>query len=417
MTLFELFLPLQNESRVANKYWGGVYRIVSQILFHEDLGVLHVRLQQIKELAEQVKEISETLSEGHAPWPDRLPVPSHMYQAFISIIIFMTGFQPKNDLQQSFHRYIKDCSNKLNRGMKHLTETFSCDLANTEAILPAGVMGLLVYRLHQDITNSEPDIIRKAYTKRLNDMEKSIALDHRSREHQKDLVYVRQELSVIIKIITEQKVILETVRRALGPGGTARTSSALNSGESRGISVIARTWSEVRARLQEFEALSRRVEDLSHDHERLIAKTKDTMEAASLTFAIVSVIFLPLTTVASILGMNTNDIRNMDQTQWVFWSAGIPVALFTAMLCLWVTSQLSEFKHWIGKQIRSLLRFLLRPITNRLLRWIESRARKRELAGAKRRRRRRSRRSYHSRASERYSGDSDYEYSDSSSRV
>jgi hypothetical protein len=40
---------------------------------------------------------------------------------------------------------------------------------------------------------------------------------------------------------------------------------------------------------------------------------------AVLVFTIVTIIFLPLSFVASYLGMNTNDIRNMKQNQSLFW--------------------------------------------------------------------------------------------------
>ena len=54
---------------------------------------------------------------------------------------------------------------------------------------------------------------------------------------------------------------------------------------------------------------------------------KDRQETALYTFTIVTIIFLPLSTIASIMGMNTNDIRNMDQTQWLFWAVAIPVTI------------------------------------------------------------------------------------------
>lgn len=55
-----------------------------------------------------------------------------------------------------------------------------------------------------------------------------------------------------------------------------------------------------------------------------------------------TIIFLPISTVASVLGMNTNDIRTMDKSQWVFWAVAFPltalvigVSLFTAGILTW----------------------------------------------------------------------------------
>ena len=47
-----------------------------------------------------------------------------------------------------------------------------------------------------------------------------------------------------------------------------------------------------------------------------------------------TIIFLPLSTVASILGMNVNDIRSMPQDQWVFWSIALPLTFIVITLCL-----------------------------------------------------------------------------------
>jgi hypothetical protein len=38
--------------------------------------------------------------------------------------------------------------------------------------------------------------------------------------------------------------------------------------------------------------------------------------------------------VASYLGMNTADIRDMKSRQWVFWAASIPLFLVTGVACV-----------------------------------------------------------------------------------
>ncbi len=40
---------------------------------------------------------------------------------------------------------------------------------------------------------------------------------------------------------------------------------------------------------------------------------------AILVFTVVTLLFLPLSFVSSFFGMNVIDIRNTQQTQWVFW--------------------------------------------------------------------------------------------------
>ena len=69
---------------------------------------------------------------------------------------------------------------------------------------------------------------------------------------------------------------------------------------------------------------------------------KDRQEAALYAFTIVTIIFLPLSTVASIMGMNTNDIRNMDQTQWLFWAVAVPVTIVVVLGGLYWAGELAN---------------------------------------------------------------------------
>lgn len=63
------------------------------------------------------------------------------------------------------------------------------------------------------------------------------------------------------------------------------------------------------------------IDIIEEDHGRMI-----------LVFTTVTVIFLPLTFVAGFFGMNTNDIRNMDTSQWVYWAVALPLTFI--MVCL-----------------------------------------------------------------------------------
>ena len=64
---------------------------------------------------------------------------------------------------------------------------------------------------------------------------------------------------------------------------------------------------------------------------------------------------------ASILGMNTSDIRNSDQTQWVFWATALPLTLVIGLLLLGFTGGLGSLdwgfaRRWLpGKAPRRQL--------------------------------------------------------------
>jgi uncharacterized membrane protein len=73
-------------------------------------------------------------------------------------------------------------------------------------------------------------------------------------------------------------------------------------------------------------------EILTHTQARAqISGVQDWRDNAAVVFTIITVIFLPLSFVASVFGMNTTDIRNMALTQWVFW---LSACSFTVVVVL-----------------------------------------------------------------------------------
>lgn len=73
----------------------------------------------------------------------------------------------------------------------------------------------------------------------------------------------------------------------------------------------------------------------------LASRTKQSLEIneedhgkAIMVFTVVTVIFLPLSFATSYLGMNTVDIRDMDQKQSLFWIIAIPLTVVTVGACL-----------------------------------------------------------------------------------
>ena len=61
-------------------------------------------------------------------------------------------------------------------------------------------------------------------------------------------------------------------------------------------------------------------------------------------FTTVTVIFLPLSVVASVFGMNTADMRNMESGQWAFWAAALPFTAFVVLITAWYTELLPTKK-------------------------------------------------------------------------
>lgn len=60
-----------------------------------------------------------------------------------------------------------------------------------------------------------------------------------------------------------------------------------------------------------------------------------------------TVIFLPLSAVAGIFGMNTADVRGMAFDQWLYWATAVPVTVAVILLGLWWMGELRNAFSWL----------------------------------------------------------------------
>ncbi|KAG5798561.1 hypothetical protein H9Q69_002449 [Fusarium xylarioides] len=60
----------------------------------------------------------------------------------------------------------------------------------------------------------------------------------------------------------------------------------------------------------------------------------EDQNVAIYVFTLVTVVFLPLSFATSYMGMNTSDIRDMEQGQWIFWAVGC-VLTVVVLLGVW----------------------------------------------------------------------------------
>ncbi|OCL04161.1 hypothetical protein AOQ84DRAFT_391740 [Glonium stellatum] len=77
---------------------------------------------------------------------------------------------------------------------------------------------------------------------------------------------------------------------------------------------------------------------------------------AILVFTVVTVIFLPLSFVTSYLGMNTYDIRNMNNKQSLFWAIAIPLTCVVMAVILGIAYNGDQLRWLISNGLRALTR-------------------------------------------------------------
>lgn len=100
----------------------------------------------------------------------------------------------------------------------------------------------------------------------------------------------------------------------------------------------------------EFKRFFEYVDDLERTVSFKMEWTKDRQENAVYAFTIVTIIFLPLSSIAGIFGMNTSDVRDMDYSQWLFWVVALPVTVLVIVVGLWWMNELGNVMRWLTGQ-------------------------------------------------------------------
>ncbi|KAI2633689.1 hypothetical protein GGS26DRAFT_56879 [Hypomontagnella submonticulosa] len=106
-----------------------------------------------------------------------------------------------------------------------------------------------------------------------------------------------------------------------------------------------RSWLERRE--EEFSELDIEASRLETMNANKIEFTKDRQEAAVYAFTMVTIIFLPLSTISSIFGMNSSDVRDMELGQWAYWAAALPTTVAVILLGLWWMGELHNLVNWV----------------------------------------------------------------------
>ncbi|KAI7774753.1 hypothetical protein LA080_007918 [Diaporthe eres] len=104
----------------------------------------------------------------------------------------------------------------------------------------------------------------------------------------------------------------------------------------------------IERRKREFGEFRYQATLLEEENQNKVETTKDRQERAIYAFTIVTVIFLPLSSVASIFGINTKDIRDTELGQWAYWATAVPVTAAVVFFGLLWTGELGNMLRWVS---------------------------------------------------------------------
>lgn len=174
--------------------------------------------------------------------------------------------------------------------------------------------------------------------------------DPLTRAHQATIRDLQQELEAVLNTLNQQLDVVNVFVHSLQAQDEEQKVPYLSPlFDSRQDAVLDSCKSTLLARIDQFQALQVRATELGEWHLGEIDDNKDKQEAAIMVFTIVTIIFLPLSFVASVLGMNTSDIRDMQYGQWVYWTAAIPLTIVVIAGSLYWAGALGDWHAWSGR--------------------------------------------------------------------
>lgn len=168
-----------------------------------------------------------------------------------------------------------------------------------------------------------------------------------TRAHQASIRDLQQELEAVLSILTHQLDVVNVFERSIQAQDEDQRMPYLPPLlDSRQDAVLETCKNTLAARIDQFKALRGRVTELGEWHLGEIDNNKDKQEAAIMVFTIVTIIFLPLSFVSSVLGMNTSDIRDMQYGQWIYWVVAIPLTIVVIAGSLYWAGALGDWQAW-----------------------------------------------------------------------
>jgi hypothetical protein len=158
---------------------------------------------------------------------------------------------------------------------------------------------------------------------------------------------MREELDVISTVNMEQQELLKNYLRILEPC-TFRATTFVRATRFRVEApyLIAQHQEAHSARMR-ISDLNSRLEDVSTHVTRMLEVQQENNGNAIVVFTIVTIIFLPLSWATSYLGMNTSDIRDLSQGQWLYWTVSLPVTMFVIGIAILVVLKGESIREFV----------------------------------------------------------------------
>ncbi|EUC43601.1 hypothetical protein COCMIDRAFT_27933 [Bipolaris oryzae ATCC 44560] len=175
---------------------------------------------------------------------------------------------------------------------------------------------------------------------------------HPSKRLLRDLNLLQEELQILTSITMQQMNLIKNYIRVLYDGSYEKPTPSRQSMFVDELSLFQNCLDNLNLVLEDYEDLIRRCSPLANRTKQSLEINDEDHGKAIMAFTVVTVIFLPLSFATSYFGMNTVDIRDMNQKQAIFWIVAIPLTVVTVGGCLLIG--------YNGDQLRDMIAWLYR---------------------------------------------------------
>ncbi|KAI8945696.1 hypothetical protein F4801DRAFT_112737 [Xylaria longipes] len=139
---------------------------------------------------------------------------------------------------------------------------------------------------------------------------------------------LEEELDILLRLNQWQRKFCHDFRRCLDPVSYRITTKARLSCFGTENYYLLKTIRRLEVQYNELQGLQKRSEKLRDQLQQSIEIEEESHGKAIRVFTFVTLFFLPLSFVTSFFGMNTVDIRDIDQGQRLFWFTSVPTTTF-----------------------------------------------------------------------------------------
>ncbi|KAG5754472.1 hypothetical protein H9Q70_002923 [Fusarium xylarioides] len=400
--VYSFFLPTNFQGPMVGKLWGTVRSITELTMLDgrpvsDIAGSLRVSLRDLTRNLLALQNLVMYSSDQERAEVEMPPEFSKAWLYITMVIVYGSNDDPKWDDR------MRRAEELIGAGSKKLVQGFSDNnLLEKAIVLPLEVLSLITMGLLQDqdhaITSKPSD---RSYQHQLDLVEQELVAVKRTLWKQKSLIYrLRKSLTAIdtediVMSQIEHEIVLKEAEKqyndkrrysetlplpphSQGQGedynrivpvsyaqevATANDYMELDDGFLFDMALSSKLshtdagglrglfFLECSRLIEQREFEFRRFSDFSKDLERAITYkmdfTRDRQERAIYAFTLVTIIFLPISAVSSIFGMNTTDVRDMNYSQWLYWGVAIPVTVLVIVLSLWFMGELGNLARWL----------------------------------------------------------------------